>query len=162
MDYSELIYIEESSNGRCIKSYNLVSLGNALVNDISLTDNSTAGQTWFLYVVYIVLVLALPIVTHLLQLLFIARGGQSTSLMKWISAISCFACIEVLLIGTLGIESKFEQFITSIAGDENASFIDIKSGLGSGFYILIAYCIVAGSLQFKMERIVQKNALQSL
>ena len=71
------------------------------------------------------------------------------------------SCV-VLLIGTLGIESKFEEFITSIAGDENASLIDIKSGLGSGFYILIAYCVVAGALQFKMERIVQKTALQSL
>ena len=149
----ELVYIKSESNG-CIKSYNLVSLGNALVNDLSLTDNEAAGMTWFLYIVYVTLVLALPILAHLLQLFYIAGGAKSKTLIKYISAISCFASVEVLLIGTLGIESKFEEFISSIAGDENAGFIDLKSGLGSGFFILIAYCVVAGFLQFKMESLV--------
>lgn len=149
----ELVYIKSESNG-CIKSYNLVSLGNALVNDLSLTDNEAAGMTWFLYIVYVTLVLALPILAHLLQLFYIAGGATSKTLIKYISAISCFASVEVLLIGTLGIESKFEEFISSIAGDENAGFIDLKSGLGSGFFILIAYCVVAGFLQFKMESLV--------
>ena len=149
----ELVYIKSESNG-CIKSYNLVSLGNALVNDLSLTDNEASGMTWFLYIVYIILVLALPILAHLLQLFFIAGGATSKLLIKYISAISCFASVEVLLIGTLGIESKFEEFISSIAGDENAGFIDLKSELGSGFFILIAYCVVAGFLQFKMESLV--------
>ena len=58
----------------------------------------------------------------------------------------------------LGIESKFEEFISSIAGDENAGFIDLKSGLGSGFFILIAYCVVSGFLQFKMESLVVPKA----
>ena len=149
----ELVYIKSESNG-CIKSYNLVSLGNALVNDLSLTDNEASGMTWFLYIVYIILVLALPILAHLLQLFYIAGGGTSKTLIKYISAISCFASVEVLLIGTLGIESKFEEFISSIAGDENVGFIDLKSGLGSGFFILIAYCVVAAFLQFKMESLV--------
>jgi len=149
----ELVYIKSESNG-CIKSYNLVSLGNALVNDLSLTDNEASGMTWFLYIVYITLILALPILAHLLQLFYIAGGAASKTLIKYISAISCFASVEVLLIGTLGIESKFEEFISSIAGDENAGFIDLKSGLGSGFFILIAYCVVAGFLQFKMESLV--------
>ena len=149
----ELIYIKSESNG-CIKSYNLVSLGNALINELSLTDNTAAGMTWFLYIVYVVLVLAFPILAHLLQIFYIAGGAKSKTLIKCISAISCFACVEVLLIGTLGIESKFEQFITSIAGDENASIIDLKSGLGNGFFILIAYCVVAGFLQFKIESLV--------
>ena len=38
-----------------------------------------------------------------------------------------------------------------IAGDTNAGFLDIDSGLGVGFYILIAYSIVAGFLQFSLR-----------
>lgn len=137
----------------CIKSYNLVSVGNALVNEVSLTGNFSPGQTWFLYLVYVLLILAFPVLTHTMQIVFIIARSQSKTLkklIKWASAISCFASVEVLLIGTFAVESKFEDFIKSIAGDENTDLIDIKSGLGSGFYILIPYCFVASFLQMSL------------
>jgi hypothetical protein len=33
----------------------------------------------------------------------------------------------------------------------NASFLDVDSNLGIGFYILTAYCVVAGFLQFSLR-----------
>ena len=52
---SEFIYIESSngSGGMCLKSYNLVTVGNALVNELNLSGNKALGQTWFLYLVYV-------------------------------------------------------------------------------------------------------------
>ncbi len=152
---SEFIYIESSngSGGMCLKSYNLVSVGNALVNELSMTGNISPGQTWFLYLVYVILILAFPVLTHTIQIVVIIARFRSKTLkkfIKWASAISCFASVEVLLIGTFAIESKFEQFIKSIAGDENTDLIDIKSGLGNGFYILIPYCFVASFLQMSL------------
>jgi len=152
---SEFIYIESSngSGGMCLKSYNLVTVGNALVNELNLSGNKALGQTWFLYLVYVLLILAFPVLTHVMQIVFIAARSQSKTLkrlIKWASAISCFASVEVLLIGTFAVESKFEEFIKSIAGAENSDLIDIKSGLGVGFYILIPYCFVASFLQMSL------------
>ena len=45
---TEIAYFTSSdygSDGMCERSYNLVTLGNALVNDHSMTGNSAAGQT---------------------------------------------------------------------------------------------------------------------
>ena len=152
---SEFIYIESSngSGGMCLKSYNLVSVGNALVNELSMTGNIFPGQTWFLYLVYVLLILAFPVLTHMMQIVFIIARSQSKTLkklIKWASAISCFASVEILLIGTFAVESKFEEFIKSVAGDENSDLINIKSGLGNGFYILIPYCFVASFLQMSL------------
>ncbi len=52
-----------------------------------------------------------------------------------------------------------------LAGETNASFLDIDSNLGIGFYILIVYSVVAGFLQFSLrirfcdesKRVVVKN-----
>lgn len=38
-----------------------------------------------------------------------------------------------------------------IAGDTNAGFLDIDSSLGTGFFILIAYSVVAGFMQFSLR-----------
>ena len=38
-----------------------------------------------------------------------------------------------------------------IAGDKNAGFLNIDSNLGTGFYILIAYSVVAGFLQCSLR-----------
>ncbi len=38
-----------------------------------------------------------------------------------------------------------------LAGETNASFLDIDSNLGIGFYILIVYSVVAGFLQFSLR-----------
>lgn len=38
-----------------------------------------------------------------------------------------------------------------IAGETNSTFLDIESNLGVGFYILIAYSVVAGFLQFSLR-----------
>ncbi len=71
-------------------------------------------------------------------------------MIKWTSAIWCFACIEVLLIGVFEVEQKFTQLVGKLAGDTNAGFLEVNSGLGSGFYILIAYSVVAGFLQWSL------------
>ncbi|KAL7544644.1 hypothetical protein ACHAWF_008018 [Thalassiosira exigua] len=150
---TEIVYFSSAdygSAGVCKRSYNLVTLGNALINEHSMTGNSAKGQTWILYLSYVVLNLAFPIITHLLQICFIAGWFRSKilkRLIEWTLAIWCFACIEVLLIGIFAVEYKFPNLIMRIAGDTNAGFLDIDSQLGVGFYILIAYSIVAGLLQ---------------
>jgi hypothetical protein len=47
--------------------------------------------------------------------------------------------------------SQFEKLIMKIAGDSNAGFLDIESGLGYGFYILIVYSVVAGFLHYSLR-----------
>jgi len=154
---SEFIYISTSDYGSdevCIKSYNLPQLGSALVNEIGMTANSAPGQSRFLYLVYVVLCVALPILAHLIQMTFIIGRVQSRTmeaLIRWASVVWCFAGIEVLVIGILAVQSKFEQFIVNVANIENDAFLgDVKSGLGSGFYVLIAYSVVACFLQFSL------------
>merc|ERR1711862_796456 len=56
----------------CTKSFNLATLGNALINEISLTDNSAAGETWLLYLVYVTLNFAFPVMTHTMQIFFLS------------------------------------------------------------------------------------------
>merc|ERR1712087_900084 len=80
-------------------------------------------------------------------------------LIEWTCAIWCFACIEVLLIGIFAVEYKFPNLIEKIAGDTNAGFLDIDSNLGAGFYVLIAYPVVAGFLQFSLR--VDDGAVRS-
>lgn len=97
------------SNRVCIRSYNMVSLGMALINEISLTDNPAAGQTWTLFISYLLLIFILPILTHLLQVGYIVGWYRSQTLkllVGWTSSIWCFACIEVLLIGIFAMEYK--------------------------------------------------------
>ncbi|KAL7536854.1 hypothetical protein ACHAWF_005583, partial [Thalassiosira exigua] len=97
------------SAGVCERSYNLVTLGNALISEQSMAGNSAKGQTWILYLCYVVFNLAWPILTHLLQIGFIVgwfRSKEVEKLTEWALAIWCFACIEVLLIGVFGVEFK--------------------------------------------------------
>ncbi len=154
---SELMYISTTDYGStntCINSYNLPQLGNALISKLSMTDNSAAGQTWFLYLVYVLLCLVLPILVHLLQMAFIMGRIQSKTWKTVIQVASvawCFAGIEVLLIGIFAVQSKFDQFIVNVANIENDALLgDIMSGLGNGFYILIVYSVVACFLQFSL------------
>mmetsp|Transcript_12017 Transcript_12017/g.22331 ORF Transcript_12017/g.22331 Transcript_12017/m.22331 type:complete len:581 (+) Transcript_12017:147-1889(+) len=152
---TEIVYFASTdSTGTCTKSYNLVTLGNALMNELSMTSNSAPGQTWILYLSYVILNLVFPILTHLLQICFIVgwfRSKKLKRLIEWTLVIWCFACIEILLIGTFAVEYKFPNLIMKIAGDSNAGFLDVNSGLGSGFYILIAYSVIAGFLQFSLR-----------
>ena len=46
---------------------------------------------------------------------------------------------------------QFPNLIMKIAGDTNAAFLDIDSELGTGFYLLIAYSVVAGFLQSSLR-----------
>ncbi|KAL7541037.1 hypothetical protein ACHAXR_011534 [Thalassiosira sp. AJA248-18] len=147
-------FTSTDSTSVCYKSFNLVTLGNALINELSMTSNSAPGQTWILYLSYVILNLVFPILTHLLQICFIVGWFQSKKLKSLIEctlAIWCFACIEVLLIGVFAVEYKFPNLVMKIAGDSNASFLDVDSELGVGFYILIAYSIVAGLLQSSLR-----------
>lgn len=43
---------------------------------------------------------------------------------------------------------KFPSLVTKIAGESNSGFISIDTSLGTGFYLLIAYCVIAGYLQY--------------
>lgn len=154
---TEFIFItsaDAGSDGTCLKSYSVVQLGNALIDGTSLTQNAAAGQTWFLYLVYVVLTLALPLATHALQLVLLlgrCRARGPGRWLQWTSALWCCSCVEVLAFGTFAIESKFEDFIKNVGGiSESTDLFDVKSGLGVGFYILIAYSVVACVLQFSL------------
>ncbi len=109
---SQLLSFESTDFGStsvCIRSYNMVSLGMALVNEISLTNNPAAGQTWTLFISYILLSFILPILTHVLQVGYVVGWCKSQNLkllVDWTSSIWCFACIEVLLIGIFAMEYK--------------------------------------------------------
>ena len=152
---TELVYFASAdASGVCKKSYNVATLGNALINELSMTDNSAPGQTWILYLSYVSLNLAFPVITHLLQVCFIVglfKNKKLERLIYWTLAIWCFACIEVLLIGIFAVEYKFPNLILKIAGDTNAGFLDVDSELGTGFYILIVYSVVAGFLQASLQ-----------
>ena len=108
----EVVYFASAdfgSNGVCKRSYNLVTLGNALINEMSMTSNSTPGQTWILYLSYVALILMFPILTHVLQICFIAGWAKSKKLQRlfdWTLAIWFFACVDVLLIGIFAVEYK--------------------------------------------------------
>lgn len=153
----EVVYFASAdlgSDGVCKRSFNLVTLGNALINEISLTSNSAPGQTWILYLSYVALILLFPILVHVLQICFIVgwfKSNKLKRLINWTLAIWFFACVDVLLIGVFAVEYKFPNLIMKIAGDTNSSFLDIDSNLGIGFYILIAYSVVAGFLQFSLR-----------
>ena len=81
----------DGSDGTFPKSYNLVTMGIAMINEVGMAGNSAPGQTWFPYIIYVLLVLALPILTHALQIVFIIARGRSMTfgtLIKWASVIS--------------------------------------------------------------------------
>lgn len=109
---SQILAFESQDFGStsvCKRSYNMVTLGNALINEISLTNNPAAGQTWTLFFAYIILSFILPILTHLLQVGYIVgwyRSQKLKLLVDWTSSVWCFACIEVLLIGIFAMEYK--------------------------------------------------------
>lgn len=107
---SEIVYFESADGtGVCKRSYDLVSLGNALINELSLTSNSAPGQTWVLYLSYVTLNLAFPILVHSMQIIFLIGWFRSKKLKRLIEttlAIWCFACIEILLIGIFAVEYK--------------------------------------------------------
>jgi len=147
------IKLSDGSGGTCLKSYILVIMGNAMINEVGMAGDSALGQTWSLYIIYVLLVLALSILTHTLQIVFIIARGQSTTLgtlIKWASTISCFAYVEVLLIRIFAVESKLKGFVQSIAGEETVGLFDVRGGLGAEFYVLIPYCFVASFLQFSL------------
>ena len=142
----------------CIKNYNLITLGNALISYEGLAANMRPGQSWFLYLCWVFLLLILPIATHFLQLLVlinrtVAKGflGPKEKIVRtWTSNIWCFATIEVLMISVFSIEYRFPDFISRIAGD-GAALLQIDSDLNAGFAILVAYSIVAGFAQFTLR-----------
>ena len=102
-------FISADASGVCNRSYNLVSLGNALINDMMTTSNSALGQTWILYLSYVALILLFPILTHTLQICFIVgwlKSKRLKRLLDWTLIIWFFACVDVLLIGIFAVEYK--------------------------------------------------------
>ena len=86
--------------------YLFVALGNVLVNDVTMTGNEAVGQSWILYLSYIVLDLAVPIVVHCAQIFVLAQRFKSQRLGRLIARTSpewCFACVDVLLIGVFAV-----------------------------------------------------------
>ena len=144
------------SSGVCRISYNIVSLGNALINEHSMTSNNAPGQTWILYLAYIILNVAFPVITHLLQMNMIfvyLRGEKIKQAYQLTAAIWYFACVEVSLLGIFAVGFKYGNLIMKIAWDSNSAFLDIESGLGPGFYVLIAYSVAAGFLLCSLRTI---------
>lgn len=151
----------------CFTPYDLIGIGNGLLNELSLSGNKVEEQTWTLYVIYMVLTLALPILAHLLQIIYViykccssAESSKSTTTSKriteWAANVWNFSCVEVFLIGLFAVEFKFSELIATIAGEENEGFISVTSKLGTGFYILIAYSVVAGFLQYSI-RVIERS-----
>ena len=151
----------------CFTPYDLIELGNGILNELSLSGNKVEEQTWTLYVIYMALTLALPILAHLLQIIYViykgcssAESSKSTTTSKrmaeWAANVWNFSCVEVFLIGLFAVEFKFSELIATIAGEENAGFISVTSKLGTGFYILIAYSVVAGFLQYSI-RVIERS-----
>ena len=142
----------------CIRNYNLVTLGNALVDYEGLAANMTPGQSWFLYLCWVFLLLVLPIATHIMQLLVLINrtiakgflGPKEKHVRTWTSNIWCFATIEVLMIAVFSIEYRFPDFISRIAGDA-AVLLRIDSDLNAGFAILTVYSIIAGFAQYTLR-----------
>ena len=142
----------------CVKNYNLVTLGNALIGYEGLAANMTPGQSWFLYLCWVFLLLILPITTHVLQLIVLANrtiakgflGPKEKFVRTWTSNIWCFATIEVLMISVFSIEFRFPDFISRIAGD-GAALLRIDSDLNAGFAILVVYSVVAGFAQYTLR-----------
>ena len=144
------------SGGVCRISYNIVSLENALITEHGMTSNKAPGQTWILYLAYIIPNLAFPVITHLLQVNMIfgyLKGEMIKQAFQFTAAIWYFACVEVSLLRIFAVGFKYDNLITKIAGDFNLAFLDIESGLGPGFYILIAYCVTAGFLLYALKPI---------
>ncbi|KAL7485877.1 hypothetical protein ACHAW6_011476 [Cyclotella cf. meneghiniana] len=156
------------SSGVCRISYNIVSLGNALINKHSMMSNKALWQTWILYLAYIILNVAFPVITHLLQMNMIfgyLREEKIKKAFQLTAAIWYFACVEVSLLGIFAVGFKYDNLIMKIAGDSNSAFLDIESRLGPGFYILIAYSVAAGFLLYSLrpipEHCVNENGDQN-
>eukprot|EP00529_Nitzschia_sp_RCC80_P006024 CAMPEP_0113504538 /NCGR_PEP_ID=MMETSP0014_2-20120614/34768_1 /TAXON_ID=2857 /ORGANISM="Nitzschia sp." /LENGTH=995 /DNA_ID=CAMNT_0000399653 /DNA_START=443 /DNA_END=3430 /DNA_ORIENTATION=- /assembly_acc=CAM_ASM_000159 len=165
---SELVSFTTSSIAspdECVKSYNLVSFGGGLINELSLKYSNGKAGTWTLYIAYILLVVFLPIVVHIMQLCVLAvstftlksdrsENGNDSVMKKCKEVCHCmsslfgFSSVEVLLIGIFAVEHKFEDFVSALAGPGNAAFFTISSNIGSGFYILIVYAFASGFLQY--------------
>ena len=122
---SEIVYFSSAdATGVCNKSYNLVTLDNALINQFMVTSNAAPGQTWLLYLGYVVAVLALPLLAHLLQLCFLVgrlRGKAWTRLSAGALAVGCFARAEVLLIGEFAVQYKVRSLVEVRALHSSAS-----------------------------------------
>jgi hypothetical protein len=104
-----VIFTSVDSSGVCSRSYNLVSLVGALLSEISMTGSSVPAQTWSLFVNYVILILAFPVVTHLLQIAFIVgrfRSRKMNVLSEGTMVIWYFTSIEPLLIGVFAVEYK--------------------------------------------------------
>ena len=160
---SELLRFESTSIVSpvpCIKSYNLISFANALINDMSLSGSDAPAGTWTLYIAYILLVVLLPILIHIFQTFILVvsimsgmnKDGKAmaryNNLCHTLASFNGFAGIEVLLIGIYAIQHKFDEFVTEIAGEGNAQFFSIMSKLGPAFSIFIVYSFTSGFLQY--------------
>jgi hypothetical protein len=116
---TEIVYFTSvDSSGVCTRSYNLLSLVLALLNEMSMMSNSVPAQTWTLFVNYFVLILMFPIITHLLQVAFIVcrfRSNKSKGLSEGTFVIWFFASIEPLLIGIFAVEYKVRFIVDNVA-----------------------------------------------
>ena len=105
-------FTSKDTSGSCIRSYNLVTFVQALLSDINLS--SAVAQTYTLYVSYIILIFAFPILTHLLQVDFIFHlkksNKSSSKVIRQINDVTLliwyFVSIEPLLIGIFAVEFK--------------------------------------------------------
>ena len=153
----ENYYLGTDGTEGCVLSYNLGNVAIPLVNEVSFEDNEHKGQNWTLFIFYILFAMVLPITVHLLQITYIYSSTTNNYKEMRVKAghlagiLWGMASVEVFLLGLFAVEYKFEKFITSLAGEQGAQFIDVQSYLGPGFILLIIYSIAGGLLQFYLR-----------
>ena len=68
-----------------------------------------------------------------------AHKNKNKVVCRLASSLWGFSSAEVFLIGIYLVESKFDKFVSALAGNDNAQFFSVQSSLGPAFAILIVY-----------------------
>jgi len=82
----------------CTRSYNLYSLGRALISGFSLHLNGSKPSVWTLFFSYIILLIALPLLVHSIQTLTSVIRLKNKNLCRTADATWTFASVDVYLL----------------------------------------------------------------
>lgn len=88
----------------CVTSYNLYTLGMALVSDFFLYENSSTAGVWTLCITYLLSVAVVPLFVHLVHALVLVLDIKSKMLCKIADISWTFACTEVLAIAVFTVQ----------------------------------------------------------
>lgn len=105
-------YVGDNTIQGCQKSYNLYTLGSAMIQDNFLDGNSAPFGTWFMYLCYIFLVGFAPlfvIATHMYIMGLQQQQKISPILCRAADVIWSFASIEILLLAIMLVQVSTEK-----------------------------------------------------